>query len=161
MANETKVPAVPATNRPKRPAPVKYATLAQFDELSKGVSELIGLVGGLAEKIKQPATAPTAEQTKRELEIDKATANVETVNPAWVEKANELIGESLDHCEVFYPKHGGTIFTLVIKKEFSNANPDYLERYKTDRRSKEIGNEGIEGVENWCKLVRDNLKRGK
>ena len=32
---------------------------------------------------------------------------------------------------------------------------------KVDRRSKEIGNEGIEGVEQWCKLVAQNLKRPK
>ena len=57
------------------------------------------------------------------------------------------------------PKGGGTLFTVVIKPEFSNAAPEYLERYKADRRTKEIGSEGLSGVETWCKLIRANLKR--
>ncbi len=160
MAETTTVPSKPKNTSKPKPEP-KYASAADLAELSKGMSDLVGIVGELAEKLKSPPAPKSADEVKHDAEVTKAKPNLETVNPAWVEKAQELIGEALDHCEVFYPKHGGTLFTLVIKKEFSNAPVDYLERYKSDRRTREIGNEGIEGVENYCKLVAANLKRSK
>jgi hypothetical protein len=145
----------------RSPPKVEYASADEVKELSSAVSGLVDIVTKLAQDIATPPKPQTVEEIKHEAEVTKASPAKETVNSAWVEKATEIVGESLDHCEVFYPKNGGTIFTLVIKESHSNAAKDYLERYKTDRRSKEIGNEGIEGVEAWCKLVRDNLKRGK
>lgn len=140
---------------------VDYASAKEVAELSKGMNDLIGIVATLAEAIKNPPKPKSPEEIKVEAEIVKAAPAKESVNSAWVEKATEILGEKLDHCEVIYPKNGGTIFTLVIKLEHSNAAKDYLAFYKVDRRSKEIGNEGIEGVENWCKLVAQNLKREK
>lgn len=159
--NET----VPLKTTPRRkPAPkpkveAAYASAQEVKELSGAVSELIDMVRGLADKSKAPTVPQSAEEVKQEAEVTKAGPVKELVNPAWIEKAKEIIGEAVDHCEVFYPRSGGTIFTVVIKKELSNAPVDYLERYKEDRRSREIGNEGIDGVEAWCKLIRDNLKR--
>lgn len=148
---------------PKAP-PVQYATVEQFNELNDGLGKLLDLVESRFKEVKDDQqaakdAAPTAPETKHDKEVSKAAPYVEMVNPAWKEKAEELLGDALERCEVFYPRNGGTVFTLVIKKEKSNAAPDYFAFYKEDRRSKEIGNEGIEGVENWCKLVKENLKR--
>lgn len=141
----------------KKKAP-QYATVAQFNSLAESVGSLVELIksGALATA---PAAAISATETPVEREVRKAAPDVNPVNPAWEEKAREIVGDALDHCEVLYPKQGGVIFTLVIKQEFSNAPTEYLERHKVDRRSREIGNEGIEGVEQWCKLVKSNLNR--
>lgn len=106
-----------------------------------------------------PAATPVVAETAAEKLITKAGPNDAPINPAWEEKAREIIGEAVDHCEVAYLRNGGVIFTIVVKDEFSNAGKDYLSRMGSDRRSKEVGSEGIEGVENWCKLVKANLAR--
>jgi hypothetical protein len=148
-----------------KPKQEKTVKAADFDALKKDVGTLTQSVGDLVAlmtaQAQAPAAAPIAVESAIEKEVRKAAPDINPVNPAWIEKAEEILGEALDHCEVFFPKRGGTIFTLVIQEKFSNASAEYMERTKTDRRSKEIGNEGIEGVEQWCKLVAANLKRPK
>lgn len=120
------------------------------------------LLDGVEAMLKRTAPAPAATsvvETAGEKLITKAGPNDAPINPVWEEKAREIIGDALDHCEVAYLRNGGVIFTIVIKDEFSNAGKDYLARMGSDRRSKEVGSEGIEGVENWCKLVKANLAR--
>lgn len=146
----------------KRTAPkAQYATASQFKELTETLGSLTEVVLKMSEKLSNPPKEQTPEEVKLDKEVKSAVADSTstTVNPAWMEKAQAIVGEALDHCEVLYPRNGGVLFTLVIKKEHSNASQDYMDRYKVDRRTKEIGNEGIEGVENWCKLVAQNLKR--
>lgn len=155
----------------KAPAP-KYVTEERFAALEGGVNRLLDLM----EKQATPATpaAPAAgssvspatavvepNETPAEKSVRKAGANEIPMNPEWEEMAREIIGEAVDHCEIAYVKNGGVLFTVVIKDEFSNAGVDYLERYKVDRRTKEVGSEGIEGVEAWCKLIKSNLAKGK
>lgn len=136
----------------------QFVTIEQFSSLTEVISKMNDSLSELKNKTTEiPKTVATKEQE----EITKAKADQAPINPAWEELAQTIIGEALDHCEIFYPKSGGTIFTVVIKNEFSNAPKDYLERMKTDRRSKEIGGEGISGVESWCKLIKANLKRGR
>lgn len=160
MAESNVVVKVPSQK--KRPAPKKYATEEDLKGITDAMASIADVVGKLYDKVNaEPVKPQTPEEVKHVAEVAKAAPDVAVVNPAWVEKATEIIGDALDHCEVLYPKHGGTIFTLVIKTSASNAQAEYLERHKSDRRSREIGNEGIEGVEQWCKLVKENLKRGK
>lgn len=130
----------------------KYATVEQFNTL-QGLLEK--LVKGMSEEKDAVPAKPLSEAEQKE--VTKAGPIQPPINPEWIEKAEEILGKYLDHCEVAYPRKGGVLFTLVIKKELSNANKDYLERYGTDRRTREIGNEGVEGVEIWCKLVKQNL----
>jgi len=141
--------------KPKQEKP-EYATKAELSELTEAV-------GGLVELLKSGVlTRPAAPvETPLDKEVAKAGPNMNPVNPEWEEKAREIIGDALDHVEVEYLRKGGTIFTIVIKLEKSNAAKDYLAVMKQDRRSREIGNDGIEGVENWCKLVAQNLKRSR
>jgi hypothetical protein len=133
--------------------PIKYATVEQFNSLQDSVAQLVDMVS--------KRVIPTPEVQKQEAAIAKSGPNNNPVNPDWEEKAKEIIGDAVDRVEVFYPKGGGIIFTVVIKKEMSNAPKDYLDRHKEDRRSKDIGNEGLSGVEEWCKLVKSNLNRKK
>ncbi len=132
----------------------EFVTMADFNKLTELIGSLVTTVNDLKDK-----PAPTVIEIKENEEIKKAKHDNAPINPAWEELAREIIGEAVDHCEILYPKGGGNIFTVVIKPEFSNAPKEYLERHHFDRRSKEIGSEGIAGVEAYCKLVRSNLRR--
>lgn len=141
----------------------EFVTTEKFQALENTVNEGFNRIADLLEKKPEATVAvlPTKAvvESHAEKEVTKATANAVVVPPEWKEKADEILGEYIDHCELFYPRRGGQIFTVVIKKEKSNAPADYLKFYKEDRRSKDIGNEGIEGVEMWCKLIKQNLGR--
>ena len=136
----------------------KYVTSEEFASLVDVIGKLSDSVTALNNKTTE---LPKTALTKQEEEIAKAKHDQAPINPAWEDMAREILGEVMDHCEIYYPKAGGTLFTVVIKNEFSNAPKEYLERNRTDRRSKEIGNEGISGVESWCRLIKSNLKRTK
>ncbi len=140
----------------KKPAP-KYVTEERFSSLEKSMSDLVGLIksGALS------TVAPAEKETPLEKEVRKAAPDNMPVNPAWDEKAKEILGDYLDHTEVLYLKNGGVVFRIIVKLEKSNAPKEYLERMKVDARSKEVSAEGMEGVENWCKLVKQNLTKGQ
>ena len=131
----------------------------EFDTLANSVGELVGLIksGALS------APAQTPAQVTEQKEIEKAVENKYTVNPEWEEMAREIINaavpEAFDHTELQYAKGGGLVFTICIKTDKSNAARDYLERYKVDRRSREIGAEGEAGAKEWAIRVATNLKR--
>lgn len=156
-----------ATNKSKAAAKAKvekapeFVTVAQFSALEGAVNKLVDLVLAQQEAAKNAVPAPVVVETPIEKEIRKAGPDTAPINPEWEEMVAEIIGDALDHCEVTYLKGGGTLFTIVIKREFSNAPEDYLEMRKVDRRSKEIGSEGITGVEAYAKLVKQNLSRPK
>lgn len=141
-----------------KPKQEKGPSRAEFNELMTGVSELAGLV---KEVLNKPSVPSAETPVVLDKESTKATANKYTVNPEWEDLAREIIGEAVDHTEVQYIKGGGLMFTVVIKEEFSNSPTDYLERYKVDRRSKEVGAEGEAGVRIWCEQIRNNLKKPK
>lgn len=140
-----------------REAGQQFVTVERFDSLEKSVGDLVELIKSGQLKTAAPAVA----ETPLEKEIRKAGPAQDPVPPQWAEKAQEHLGEALDHCEVTYLKGGGTVFTIVVRESHSNAPKEYLARYGADRRSKEVGTEGIAGVEEWCKLVAQNLKRNK
>lgn len=146
----------PIKEKVVKPKPA-YVTADEFKAMNETV---IGTLKALSDSIlelkNKTATPAEAKETK---EVTKAGPNQYPMNPEWDEKAREIIGEAVDHCEVFMPKGGGTIFTIIIKPEFSNAPQSYMEMYKIDRRTREIGAEGIAGVETLAKLVKQNLKQ--
>lgn len=146
----------------------KFVTEERFAQLESSMGAILDLLEKQAQKPVEPApaaaaglTPATPVETPAEASVRKAGANQIPMNPEWEERAREIIGEAVDHCEIQYLKNGGVIFTVVIKKEMSNERTDYLNYYGSDRRSKEIGAEGIEGVDNWCKLIKSNLARPK
>ena len=144
------------------PKPKTEVSREEFNELSTSVSTLVGLVKESLNKVN--AIPATPEVVSKEKEITKAgpTPYITPVNPEWEQVARDIIGtEKVERCEMQHGRTGGLTFTVVIKKEFSNAPDAYLAVYKEDRRSKEIGAEGIGGVEAWAKLIKSNLSRAK
>lgn len=133
----------------------EYASRAEVATLTEAVGSLASLV---KEALGRKADDPKA--LKEEKEIEKAGPNKYSTNPEWEEIAREIIGdEFVDHTEVDYVKGGGLRFTVVIRTEKSNAPIDYLERHHVDRRSKEVGQEGENGVRTWCEQIKGNLKK--
>ncbi len=132
-----------------------FVTKEQFSHLENAVGSLVELIksGAL-----NPAPAPVIESPV-EKAITAAAPNNYQTNTEWEAIAKEIIGEALDHTEIEYAKGGGMKFTVVIKLDHSNAPKDYLERYKVDRRTKEVSTTGEVGVKEWCELVRTNLRR--
>lgn len=124
-------------------------------EMNKSFEQIISLI---KEKPK------TVEEVKK-VEVKKAeekTAEpnnvyLEPVHPEWLKDAQAKIGEALDHCEVDYPKNGNPRYTIVIKKEFSNASTSHMDFYKIDRRTVPVIN-GLESVKAFNSLVAQNLK---
>lgn len=135
-----------------------FVTKEQFSHLENAVGSLVDLIRSGALGTPAAVAAPLVE-SPAEKKIKEADPKVPHTNPEWEAMAREIIGEAVDHTELAYVKGGGQIFTVVIKAELSNAPKDYLERYKVDRRSKEISAEGEGGVKTWCEQIRNNLNR--
>lgn len=163
MADTPKKRVRSSRTKPKGP---EFVTVERFEKLENGVGELLELMKKdretpVARPIPAAATgAPELPETPVQKEIRKAGADaVQQVPVDWDEKAREILGDNLDHCEMTYGQNGGVRFIVVIKLEKSNAGKDYLSYYGQDRRTKDIAGEGLAGVENWCKLIAQNLSR--
>lgn len=143
--------------------PVQFVTIDQLDKFGEKLLDAVeSRLNKFTPAVVDPAgAAPDPAAAAAERKVTAAGPNKWETNPAWQETAEEYLGEYLDHTEVAYDKSGGIKFTIVIKTEKSNADKDYLRLTGSDRRTKEVGSEGLEGVIEWCKLVRANLKRGK
>lgn len=139
----------------------KYVTEERFNVLNDSVSEMISILKGKNGASTGPVTPIEQKETINTREVNEAKPNQTPVSPVWEEEAVKILGNYLDHCEVFYPREGGTHFTVVIKKELSNAPKDYLDRMKQDRRTKDVSRDGLDGVIKWCTLVKQNLSRNK
>lgn len=128
------------------------------DNMNKSFEQIISLIKDKPSGIKIEATKKNEEDKK----INEANSDVSDFNPRYDSKAREVLGEKIERTFLTYPKGGGTFFTIVIKKEFSNSPKDYLERMKEDRRTVNIEREeyrGEDGVEKWAKLILTNLNR--
>lgn len=147
-----------------RVAPTDGSVIPPTDDDQQYVKkeEFESAVSTILDKLEAISVSRTAApETPEQKEIKAAAPNRVEKNPDWDEMAVELLGDYLDHTEVEHTKSGGILFTIVVKKERSNAGKDYLMMVGQDRRTKEVGSEGLEGVIQWCKLVRANLKRGE
>jgi hypothetical protein len=127
------------------------------EKIAKTDSNIDKILGLLESRPTAPAVAPT----KEEKAIAEAAPNKYTTNPEWEKVAEEILGDYLDHTEVEHEKTGGIKFTVVVKIEKSNAGQEYLSITKVDRRTKEVGALGLDGVTEWCKLIRQNLKKSE
>lgn len=137
-----------------------FVSKEEFDSLkqdmTKSFAQIIELVKQKPEeKIKQE------KEDKKVSEADSVTSEL---NPRYDAKAKEILGDKVEKTFLTYPKGGGTLFTIVIKPEFSNAPKDYLQMYKVDHRTVNLEREeyrGEDGVERYAKLVLQNLNRTK
>lgn len=132
-----------------------FVTKTELNEFADGIlsaidKRLASLGGGVA-----PA-ASVAAVTEKEA-VAKAGPNKFSVNEEWEEDAQKVLGDKLDHTEVVHERNGGIKYTVVIKKKFSNAPQQYLDLVGTDRRTKEVGSGGFGAVQEWNKLVAQNL----
>lgn len=138
----------------------KFVTKEAFDEkfssLESSLSKMLDIMS------KPTAPSEVAKQAVETKKVDEAGSDTGDMNPRYDAKVKEILGEKVERTFVKYPKGGGTLFTVVIKKEFSNAPKDYLERMKEDQRTVNIEREefrGEDGVEAWAKLIKQNLGR--
>lgn len=138
----------------------EFVTKEVFDEK---FSSLEGSILKLVDLMQHPLVPVEAAKIATESKnIQEASADTGEVNPRYDAKVREILGERVARTFVKYPKGGGTLFTIVIKEEYSNAPKDYLERMKEDQRTVNIEREefrGEDGVEKWAKLVLANINR--
>lgn len=139
----------------------KAVTRSEFDGLTTTVSRILDLLERQtavnAPALIQSTAAPVADPIQ-EKKIAEASPNKYQTDDEWDAIARDIIGDAIDHTEV-ERKGGGVKFTVVIKTEKSNAPKEYIDRMKVDRRTREVGAEGTEGVTQYCKLIRANLAR--
>lgn len=133
----------------------KFITAEELDK--KLVKFADGILGAIEKRLAAVPEKPEVSQQAQA--VAKASPNKFTVNDEWEEEAKKIIGEAVDHTEVVHERNGGIKFTVIIKKSHSNAPEQYLSLVGTDRRTKEVGSEGIGGVIEWCKLIKQNLAR--
>lgn len=158
MTDEHKQKLKEAREKAKLEKEKGFVSKAEFDGLKEEVSSGFKFLADLIQAPKEEV-AKKAEEGKK---VSEASADVADVNPRYDAKAKEVLGERIQRTYVTYPKGGGTLFTIVIDKKFSNSPKDYLERMKEDRRTVNIEREefrGEDGVEKWAKLILQNLNR--
>jgi hypothetical protein len=137
-----------------------FVSKDEFDNLksdmTKSFSQIIELIKA------KPEPEKTVAQKVEEKKVDEASADISGQNPRYEAKVKEILGDKVERVFLSYPKGGGTLFTIVIKNEFSNAAKDYLTMYKVDHRTVNLERDefrGEDGVERWAKLVLANLNK--
>jgi hypothetical protein len=137
----------------------KVVSREEFDSLKKEMSNSFSQIINLIKE--KPKTEAESKKVEAKKAVDKtAEANdayLEPVHPDWIADAKLKIGESLERCEVDYPKNGTPRYTVVIKNDHSNASSSHLQFYKIDRRTVAVIN-GFETVKAFNSLVAQNLK---
>lgn len=137
-----------------------FVSKEEFDglksDMTKSFAQIIELI-----KQKPEEKVKAAVEEKR---VDEAGVDTSGQNPRYEAKVREILGDKVERTYLTYPKGGGTLFTIVIKNEFSNAPKDYLQMYKVDNRTVNLEREefrGEDGVERYAKLVLANLNRAR
>lgn len=134
----------------------------EFVSLKEEIGSNFKGIGSILEELLAKSTAADPKAAAEEKRVLEASPTMLDVNPRYDALAKEILGDRLLRTYVAYPKGGGTLFTIVINPEFSNAPKDYLERYKEDHRTVNIEREefrGEDGVTKWAKLILANLGR--
>lgn len=135
--------------KPKEPLSVE--TLKT--EMDGKLDAIMGKLGELTTKTVTPAE-------KAELEEAAPDKNRVQVPPAWIDLVDKILGPDFV-CEYSLPDTGAQKFTIIVPPDKTNADPEYLKFYTTDRRTVELGNTGARGVKEWCLKVRGHLQRSE
>jgi hypothetical protein len=133
----------------------------KVEKLSNNVSQLVEL---LSKKQEEANKEVSKSDNKKEDIRKEGIADWAEVHPVHDNTARDILGNLVDRTYMKYPKGGGALFTVVIKREFSNAPKDYLERMKEDHRTANLETErfrGEEGAKRWCLLIKQNLSKNK
>ena len=137
-----------------------FVSKEEFDSLKQDMTKSFAQI---IELVKQKPEEKV-KQEKEDKKVDEASADTSRQNPRYESKVREILGDKVERTYLTYPKGGGTLFTIVIKNEFSNAPKDYLQMYKEDKRTINLEREefrGEDGVERYAKLVLANLNRAR
>jgi len=149
---------------PKKEKKVKenFVSKEEFDTLKQDMNKSFQQIVDLIKDKPSGAKVDATKRVESEKKIDEANSDMSDFNQRYDSKAKEILGDKIERTFITYPKGGGTLFTIVIKREHSNSPKDYLERYKEDKRTVNLEREefrGESGVEAWAKLILANLNR--
>ncbi len=146
-------PGVPvAESAPVEAPPVSKEEFSDFkSEVAQGFVAVADAIADLKNSV-VPAAIP-AKTVEPEGAMDEQTP----MPLSWRKAVNEILGEDFD-CELSQPDQGGTKFTIIVPREKSNAPSIHWQNFKQDRRTREVGATGLQGVKEWCLKVRANLQ---
>lgn len=133
-----------------------FVDKTEFDSFKKEMQDSFKFLTQIIEKKVE------APQTPAEKAVVEAGPTMTDFNPLYDKRAKDILGDRIERTYMTFPKGGGSLFTIVIKKEFSNAPKDYLERYHEDRRTVNLEREefrGEDGADKWAKLILQNLNK--
>lgn len=102
----------------------------------------------------------TPEQENKLIRKNEASAEASNyaLNPAY----QRIFEEYFDSQDGFTARLHGVYFTIIVPKEFSNADEAWKKFYKEDTRMKALKPDRIEEeMRDWCKMVARNLKYDK
>lgn len=142
-------------SKPKGPTP--KVSVEEFNEFKAEVDTKLGAILETVLALKTPP-APVQAASTQTAPVPEGGPKTELtpVPPSWREMVDKILGPDFD-CEFYQPPQGGQKFTIIVPREKSNADQLYWQNFSRDKRTKELANTGITGVEQWCKKVRANL----
>lgn len=129
----------------------------QFQEFKGEVNDALGKIVNMLEQ-KTPAEQAKVEEAKQaeppEGTYGTLTPQYEVVFAKYFDRKDGFMAE-MDYLT-------RNAFAIFIPKKFSNATSAYLDFYKNDIRTKILkGDDILNGMEDWCKLVARNLHYDK
>ena len=129
----------------------KSVSVKQFEEFQ---TQVTGALSAITEALQNRPAVEAAPVVSEEGGPDDQTP----IPPSWKKAVATILGPDFA-CEIVQPDAGGTLFKIIVPREKSNAQQMHWEMHTRDVRTKEIGNTGLPGVEEWCKRVRANLQK--
>lgn len=137
----------------------RFITASQLNAKLESFAD--GILDAIDKRLSALPNAPAASvaAVAEKEAVAKAGPDRFSVNDEWEEDARNVLGDALAHTEVVYERNGGIKYTVVVARKFSNAPQQYLDMVGTDRRTKEVGSGGFGAVQEWNKLVKQNLSR--
>lgn len=138
----------------KKAGPVPKVTQEEFGAFKESVN---GALAMILEKLdKTPAPVQAIPVTQGAVNEAGPKTELTPVPPTWREMVDKILGPDFE-CEFYQPPQGGQKFSIIVPREKSNADQQHWKYFSRDRRTKELANTGVTGVEQWCKKVRANL----
>lgn len=150
--NEGKTP-----GEQKAPKAAKAVSRVEFDELSNTVNTgFATILEKLDQKTPEAPAVPEVTKSAATIANEGGPGGQSLVPPAWRALTDEILGSDFE-IELELPENGGQKFSVYIPLDKSNAHKDYIEAYKKDKRTRELGNTGVKGVTDWLLKIRRNL----
>ena len=161
MSNTDK-DATPKADKPKAVTRGEFEKLAQTVEgFRDGQDKILDILSSLKDN-KQPEAA---------ISNPKQIGDPDTVMPMQYQSIFEKHFDANDGFvgRLSFPEidekgreTGGIMFTIVVPQKFSNMEDAQMKYYKVDLRSKALQPNAIaKGIDDWCKLVSQNLRYNK